>query len=61
MTRRGYNKARSAEGQGEDDDSQDWHARQWENDKPSWDADAKCKDCGEREQGSVVDMTDGIE
>ncbi|KAK2597857.1 hypothetical protein N8I77_012615 [Diaporthe amygdali] len=61
LTRRGYNKARSAEGQGEDDDSQDWHARQWENDKPSWDADAKCKDCGEREQGSVVDMTDGIE
>lgn len=32
----------------------DWHARQWENDKPDWDTDAKCTDCGQREKGWVA-------
>lgn len=52
MAKRRYNKARSDEGDG----GQDWHARQWENDKPSWDTDAKCTDCGEKEEGYVVDI-----
>lgn len=47
LVKRRYNKARSAEG----DD------RQWENDKPSWDTDARCTDCGEKEEGYVVDIT----
>lgn len=32
----------------------DWHVRQWENDKPDWDTDAKCTDCGERTKGWVA-------
>lgn len=57
MAKRRYNKARSAEGDGD----QDWHARQWENDKPSWDTDAKCTDCGEKEEGFVVDITTDVD
>lgn len=52
LARRRYIKARSAEG----DDDEAWHTRQWENDKPSWDTDARCTDCGEREPGVVVDI-----
>ncbi|ROW01355.1 hypothetical protein VMCG_05986 [Cytospora schulzeri] len=38
----------------EEEASLDWHARQWENDKPDWDTDAKCTDCGERTKGWVA-------
>lgn len=37
-----------------EEDGIDWHVRQWENDKPSWDTDAKCTDCGERSKGWVT-------
>lgn len=46
---------RSLEGaEGQEEDSVDWHARQWENDKPSWATDAKDTNRGERKKGQVT-------
>lgn len=52
---------RSLEGVEEDDGAAKWHVRQWENDKPDWDTDNKCRDCGEREKGWVTNYVNTTE